>query len=105
MKKKKIIYGIIIAVLIIIITLLYSRFIATTGLKVKEYKITNENISEAFHGLKIIHITDIHYGRTVKIKEIKKIVAKINLIKQSDNALDDKWGACPRHPTWYLSNY
>lgn len=79
--KKKVISTIIIVIVLIGLTLLYSRFIATTGLKIKEYKIVNENITESFNGLKIVHITDIHYGRTVKDKELKNIVKKINILK------------------------
>lgn len=78
---KKIFKYIGILILIVLLLLLYSRFIATTGLKVKEYKIVNSNITTSFHGLKIVHISDIHYGRTVNESEINKVVNKINYIK------------------------
>lgn len=61
--------------------LLYSRYIATTGLIVKEYKITNSNIPARMHGLKIVHISDIHYGRITYEKQLKNLVKKINLTK------------------------
>lgn len=61
--------------------LLYSRYIATTGLVVKEYKITNPNIPARMHGLKIVHISDIHYGRITYEKQLKNLVKKINLTK------------------------
>lgn len=61
--------------------LLYSRYVATTGLIIKEYKVTSEKITENFHGLKIVHISDIHYGTTIGEKEIKNIVNKVNLLK------------------------
>lgn len=61
--------------------LLYCRYIGTSGLKVKEYKITNSKIPESMHGLKIVHISDIHYGRITFEKELKKLVNKINLTK------------------------
>lgn len=79
--KKKLIcfFGIIIVLTVSI--LLYSRYIATTGLVIKEYKITNSNIPEQFHGLKIAHISDLHFGRTVKLKELQKLVEKVNLTK------------------------
>lgn len=60
---------------------LYSHFIGTTGLQVKEYKITNSKIPDSFYGFKIAHISDIHYGRTIHKKELKKLVDKINLLK------------------------
>ena len=62
------------------IFLLYSRYIETKRLIVKEYRIENEKITNNFHGLKIVHISDIHYGRTVDIDYLKKIVNKINYI-------------------------
>lgn len=80
-KKHKLLKIFIVLILIILVIILYSRFISTKGLTVKEYKITNELITDEFHGFKIAHISDIHYGRTVKEKELKQIVDKINLLK------------------------
>jgi len=78
---KRLIIIFIILILLICSILLYSRYIGTSGLEVKEYKIINENLSDDFHGLKIVHISDIHYGRILFKKELDKIVAKINLLK------------------------
>ena len=61
--------------------LLYGRYIATTGLFVKEYKITDSKINDNFHGLKIVHISDIHYGRTVKNRELNNMVKKVNELR------------------------
>lgn len=80
-KKHTLIKIIIIIVLIISGILLYSRFISAKGLKVKEYKITNSLITDNFHGFKIVHMSDIHYGRTVENKELEKLVAEVNLLK------------------------
>ena len=80
-KKHPIIKFLIIFVLIITAILLYSRFIATKGLVTKEYKITSGNIQDNFHGFKIVHISDIHYGRTTDKKDLEKIVNEINLLK------------------------
>jgi len=80
LKNKKIIITIIVLVFIGLI-LLYSRFIATSGLKIKEYKVVDTGLSDNFYGLKIAHITDLHYGRTVNEKQLKVIVDKINLTK------------------------
>jgi len=60
---------------------LYSRYIGTNGFIVKEYPIIDSNIKENFHGLKIIHISDIHYKITTTKKELQKIVKEINLLK------------------------
>lgn len=80
-KKHPIIKFIIITILIISSILLYSRFIGTKGLITKEYKIENEIISDNFYGFKIVHISDIHYGRTTNKKDLEKIVKEINKLK------------------------
>lgn len=79
MKKKIIIIlSIILGILGIIF---YSRFIETSLFETKEYKISNVNLANDFSGLKIIHISDIHYGRITTTKMIKKIIKEVNLIK------------------------
>lgn len=80
MKKKAIIFSLFL-ILFVSAILLYSRFIGTSGLNIKEYKIKYSNLSNDFYGLKIAHITDIHYGRTINNKELKNLVEKINLTK------------------------
>ena len=79
MKKKIIIIlSIILGILGIIF---YSRFIETSLFETKEYKISNVNLANDFSGLKIIHISDIHYGRITSTKMMKKIIKEVNLIK------------------------
>lgn len=79
-KKNMTILKIIICLLIFITILIsYACFIGTKGLFVKEYTI-EANIPSNFDGLKIVHISDIHYGRTTKEKELKKLVEKVNLL-------------------------
>lgn len=81
MKLKKIIIFFIFNILIICGVLVYSRYIGTSGLKVREYKIVNNNFNDNYYGLKIIHISDIHYGRITFDKELKKLVKKVNDLK------------------------
>lgn len=59
----------------------YSRYIATTGLNVYEYKITNGAIPDSFHGAKLVHISDLHYKTTFFKKDLIKLVNKINELK------------------------
>lgn len=80
-KKHPIIKFIIIFILIIAAILLYSRFIATKGLVTKEYKITSNSIQDNFHGFKIVHISDVHYGRTTDKKDLNNMVKEVNLLK------------------------
>lgn len=68
-------------VLFISIFFLYSSFIGTNGLKVKEYNIINSKIPESFYGIKIIQISDIHYKNTTTKKELIKITNEINKLK------------------------
>lgn len=63
---------------IIILIILYSRFISTKGLNTNEYKIVNSKITEEYHGLKIVHITDIHYGMTTFENELENLVNEVN---------------------------
>ena len=60
---------------------LYSRFIATTGIVVKEYKVNSPTIPSSFDGIKIAHVSDIHYGRTTNKKDLEYLVKKINETK------------------------
>lgn len=64
---------------IIVLFLSYLRFISTNGLIVKEYKVTNKNIGE-YHGLKVVHFSDIHYKTTIDKDDLKEIGDKINYI-------------------------
>lgn len=80
-KLKKFLKIFLIIIFVLTIIILYGRFIGTKGLIVKEYKIVNENFVDNFYGLKIIHISDIHYGDTTNQKDLEKIVDKINFIK------------------------
>lgn len=75
--KWKIIFSIILA---IILLLLYMRFIGTSGLSVREYKVKNSNLS-SFYGLKIVHFTDLHYGMSVDDKKLTFLVETINKTK------------------------
>lgn len=77
---KKILKIFITMLILIILLLLYSRFIGTIGLNTKEYTIKDNNISNDFDGIKIIHFSDIHYKRIITKDRIDKIINEINLI-------------------------
>ena len=59
--------------------LLYSRYVATSGLITKEYVITTD-IADSYDGFKIVHFSDLHYGRIITEQELKIISKEINLI-------------------------
>lgn len=76
--KGRILKMIIIILLIIVLILLYSRFIATKGLVIKEYPIKTTKLTSEYDGFKIIQFSDLHYGSTVFLEEVKNIVKKVN---------------------------
>lgn len=55
--------------------------IAAKKFEVHEHKIESEYITEEYNGLKIVHISDIHYGTTIKKKHLDKIIKEINSLK------------------------
>lgn len=77
---KKFIRGLLIFILFVILIIIYSRYIGTSGLITKEYKIETEEIAASFDGLKIVHFSDLHYLRVVNKNTLEKIVNEINLI-------------------------
>ena len=80
-KSNFIIRFLIILALIITLIVIYARYTETSGLIVNEYKIENEKIPDNFHGIKIVQLSDIHYGTTVNMSYLKYIVNKINILK------------------------
>ena len=78
---KKFIKILIVLFIIFIGCLLYSRFIATKGLITREYKVVSTKITDNFHGIKIVHISDIHYGSTIFEKELEKLTNEIIKLK------------------------
>lgn len=72
----------VLSIIFIIFTLLilYSRYIATTGLVTNEESINNQSIAKDFDGLKIVHFSDLHYKRIITKKRIKELIDEINLI-------------------------
>ena len=73
----------ILLIIIIFLSLffLYSRYIGINGLIVKEYSIVDSKLPNNFYGLKIVHLSDIHYKITTTKKDLEKIVKEINLLK------------------------
>ena len=82
MKRRLKLKPIIVIILLISLSLLiWARYISTNGLIIKEYKVVNKNLLISFAGLKIVHFSDIHYGRTIFNKELEYLVKEINKIK------------------------
>lgn len=99
-KKIKALLFILIFILIGIIIYIYAMFVGTNGFIVKEHKIETNKINKSYDGLKIVHLSDIHYGKQSTSKEdLEEIVKDINLLKPDivvltgdliDNNISDK---------------
>lgn len=72
---------IFILIILAITLLLWARFVSTYGFDVREYAVKSTTIPSSYHGLKIVHLSDLHYGRTTNEEKLEKIVKKINYIK------------------------
>ena len=70
----------ILLILIICLLLFYAFYINNQGFKVKEIALY-ENIPEEYNGLKVVHFSDLNYGKKIHKKEFNKIIKKINLIE------------------------
>lgn len=70
------------ALLIIFLTIvaIYSYYIETKRIIVKEYSIINKKIPNKFDGTKIVHFSDLHFGTSIKENELEKIKTKMNTL-------------------------
>ncbi len=83
-KQKKILkYTILISVIVLVVfgSFSYMRFVGTSGLFIREYRVVNKNLPSSFHGLKIIHFSDLHYNSTFYKEDLIKLVKKINQLR------------------------
>ena len=76
-KISKIVFIILITISSII---LYGIYIGAKIVMVHEYKITNNQIPDTMHGLKLVHISDILYN-SLNENDLTKIKEQINEIK------------------------
>lgn len=75
------IFFIIFVFFITYFTIAYSKKIAIGNIKTNEYNIDSKFITENYHGTKIVHFSDIHYGTSIDKKILNEIVNEINLTK------------------------
>ena len=81
LRKKIVLTAAKVILIIIVISLIfyfYTTYISSKIITVKEERIINEKIPESFNGLKIIQISDIHYGTTIFKDDIAILVKLIN---------------------------
>ena len=77
----KIVKTIAIIVILVCLTLLYSKYIGTTGIETREYRVESSILTSNFSGLKVIHFSDLLYGSITDMKDVKTMVEKINVLK------------------------
>ena len=86
LKIKKIIISIIKWVLVLAILLvlfiLYAKNISTTGFVIREERVINKKLPPELNGLKIVQFSDLHYGSTIKKKEINFPLLAKNFLHQ-----------------------
>ena len=61
--------------------LLYMHYVGTSGLVVREYKVSSKKLPSEMHGLKVVHFSDLNYLSTTNKKSLKKTVNRINELK------------------------
>ena len=80
LRKKIVLTSLKVIFIIIIISMLfylYTTYISSKIITVKEERIISEKLPSNFDGLKIIQISDIHYGSTIFMDDIKKLVSVV----------------------------
>lgn len=79
--KRKFINFLIFILILSVGLIMYSRYVGTKGLIVKEYRIADEKIPYNFSGVKIVHFSDLLYKSTVNLDDVKNMVNRINEFK------------------------
>lgn len=67
--------------IIFILLAIFVRFYGVSQIATKEYSIISKEIPRGFDGMKIVQISDIHYGTTINESNLKKMVNKVNQLK------------------------
>lgn len=71
----------IIIVLIISVLFIFAKYVGPNGFEVREYRVESSVLTENFSGLKVVHFSDLLYGSSVDMDDVKKVVSKINVLK------------------------
>ncbi len=78
-KRKHTFLKIMLALIIVgVITYAYGAYVEPKQLAVEEHTVQNKNLTDDLDGFKIIHISDLHYGKYYQFKDLQKMVKRIN---------------------------
>ena len=80
-KPNKLVNAIIVFIIIIFSLFMYSKYIETSFIRVKEYLISKKEIPSNFNGVNVIYISDLLYNDIVNIDYVKELVNRINEMK------------------------
>lgn len=72
---------VIIFFVLVIFTVVYSRFINTNGFNVVENTIAIDNLPESFNDFKIVQFSDVLIGTTKNVDDLKNITNQINNLR------------------------
>ncbi len=75
---KKILWIVIPILLFALIAFVSLRYIGNYGIVVRERAIYSTKVNDDLHGLKIVHFSDIYYSEYTEMKQIDKLVNRIN---------------------------
>ena len=67
-------------ILICFLLFIYARYINTSGFVTHEVAVIDEALPQDYNGFKVVHFSDLHYGRTTFEENLKKIVEEINYL-------------------------
>ncbi len=73
--------GVVVAALPPATSLAYGSFYEPFLLNVQRYPLALKNLSPEFHGLKIVQISDTHYGPYVSLDQLKSVVEQANALQ------------------------
>ena len=106
--KRKFINFLIFILILSVGLIMYSRYVGTKGLIVKEYRIADEKIPYNFSGVKIVHFSDLLYKSTVNLDDVKNMVERINELKPDlvffNGGLISKGKSLSDEEAWELSS-
>lgn len=84
-RRKKIIKStikiIVFLIIFFVLFFTYTTYISTVKVGVREYRVENKKIPNSLSGLKIIQLSDLHFGSTMFNEDVKKIKKQINIRK------------------------
>ncbi len=89
---------------------LYTTYVSTAKVMVREYRIINQKIPTSFNGFKIVQLSDLHYGSTMLDEELKKVINLVNerkpdLVVFTGDLIDKNYKLTPKEQEKIINNF